>query len=222
MALGTFAQLGASIESWLDRDDIPTDDLITLAEEAISADLAKCPVMHVSPSPITLSSGDTSFSLAADAAELLSARLVELDTELEIVPVADLKRGTLSTTQTGIPGFCSMSGSGDSGTLTVLVWPIPEDDYTVQVLYAASVPALATGTQDTNFVLTRAPSLYLFGALLAAAPFLGQDPRIATWQVLYDRALSRFVSRNWSGDVRLRTDVPMPMNGGQFNINTGW
>jgi hypothetical protein len=42
----------------------------------------------------------------------------------------------------------------------------------------------------TNWLLTSSPDIYLYGALLQAAPYLQDDARIQTWATLYERALN--------------------------------
>ena len=50
------------------------------------------------------------------------------------------------------------------------------------------VPALSDAA-PTNWLLTKAPMIYLYGALLQTAPFTGDDGRIATWGKLYTQAV---------------------------------
>ena len=57
--------------------------------------------------------------------------------------------------------------------------PTPNEDYTVQIVYRANIPALASNS--TNWLLTLAPDLYLYGALLMAEPYLQNDERIPLW-----------------------------------------
>jgi hypothetical protein len=65
--------------------------------------------------------------------------------------------------------------------------PTPDKPYTVEMIYRQNVPALASNT--TNWLLTIAPDLYLYGALMEAAPYLKEDPRIQTWGALFASAL---------------------------------
>jgi hypothetical protein len=37
----------------------------------------------------------------------------------------------------------------------------------------------------TNWLLTSSPDIYLYGALLQAAPYLQDDARISVWSALY-------------------------------------
>jgi len=57
--------------------------------------------------------------------------------------------------------------------------PTPDAAYTVEMVYRQVVPPLASA--GTNWLLTLAPDLYLYGALMEAAPYLKEDERIATW-----------------------------------------
>lgn len=43
----------------------------------------------------------------------------------------------------------------------------------------------------SNFVLSQYPDVYLYGSLVEAAPYLGEDPRIAVWGSMYDAAMAR-------------------------------
>jgi len=65
--------------------------------------------------------------------------------------------------------------------------PTPDKPYRVEMIYRQNVPALASNT--TNWLLTIAPDLYLYGVLMEAAPYLKEDPRIQTWSALFASAL---------------------------------
>jgi hypothetical protein len=58
--------------------------------------------------------------------------------------------------------------------------PTPNEDYTLEMVYRANIPAL-TSSNTTNWLLTLAPDLYLYGTLLESAPYLKEDERIAVW-----------------------------------------
>jgi hypothetical protein len=56
----------------------------------------------------------------------------------------------------------------------------PNEDFDVEIVYRANVPAI-TASNATNWLLTLAPDLYLYGALLEAAPYAKNDARIPVW-----------------------------------------
>jgi hypothetical protein len=57
--------------------------------------------------------------------------------------------------------------------------PTPDAAYTIEMVYRQNIPPLASN--DTNWLLTFAPDLYLYGALLESAPYIKEDARIQTW-----------------------------------------
>lgn len=59
------------------------------------------------------------------------------------------------------------------------VAPAPSSSATVEMLYRAKLPALATST--TNWLLQEHPDLYLFGSLAQALPWLEGDARAQSW-----------------------------------------
>jgi hypothetical protein len=219
MALTTYAELQTAVAAWLHRETTAAaqvQEFIRLAEEQLTADLADLPLMQRSPTPIALTPPATTFVLPDDIASLLSVRLVEIDKALRIVSGANLKRE--ATNVSSVPAVCAISGSNDNGELLVAVRPYPASAYTVQVTGTAAIPALSV-SRPSNFVLERAPSLYLYGSLLAAEAFCVNDPRLPTWQAMYDRALVRFTGLDWDGDIRLSTDLPVSRP--TFDINQG-
>jgi hypothetical protein len=55
----------------------------------------------------------------------------------------------------------------------------PGEDYDVEIVYRGNIPDLATNS--TNWLLTLAPDLYLYGTLLEASPYIQNDERLAVW-----------------------------------------
>ncbi|MEX3555345.1 MAG: hypothetical protein VB131_01520 [Burkholderia gladioli] len=68
--------------------------------------------------------------------------------------------------------------------------PKPDQTYTMQMVYYGKVPPLSAAN-PTNWLLQHYPNIYLYGALLQAAPYLKDDPRAATWKALYDGAADK-------------------------------
>jgi hypothetical protein len=52
------------------------------------------------------------------------------------------------------------------------------------MIYYAKITSLSDGN-TTNWLLTKAPDVYLYGALTHAAPFLMDDQRIAVFAQIY-------------------------------------
>ncbi|MEW5248664.1 phage adaptor protein [Microbulbifer sp. 2201CG32-9] len=70
---------------------------------------------------------------------------------------------------------------------TLKVWPVPDADYRWMLSYWRSFE-LST-TETSNAVLSVAPDAYLFGALVAAEPFLENDQRISLWESQFANAI---------------------------------
>jgi len=62
--------------------------------------------------------------------------------------------------------------------------PEPGDDIDIEMIYYAKIPTL-TDVNTTNWLLTKAPDVYLYGALTHAAPFLLDDQRIPVFAQIY-------------------------------------
>jgi len=62
--------------------------------------------------------------------------------------------------------------------------PEPAEDIDIEMIYYAKIPALSD-QNTTNWLLTKAPDVYLYGALTHAAPFLMDDQRIPVFAQIY-------------------------------------
>lgn len=225
MALTTWTELKASIADWLHRTDLTTviPDFITLAEERIAYDLAEVPALWNTSSSVAITSGSSAVTMPVDCMGLISARIISPTSyvdSLSVMTYAELVRKTgLDSEVTGPPQALAMRGNdgGTAGQAKGIVYPVPEQNYTLEVTYRAALLALGSG-QATNFVLKRAPSLYLFGSLIESAPYLHNDARLMTWQGRYEQALSKFLNQSWDGPILLGTDLPVAV---RSNILTG-
>lgn len=68
---------------------------------------------------------------------------------------------------------------------------------------------------EVTWLLSEWPNLILYGTLLEATPFIKDDPRIATWGLLFKEAMDDAKRQQWSrrlggGELRVRADVPCP------------
>lgn len=66
--------------------------------------------------------------------------------------------------------------------------PTPNEAYSLEMIYRANIPDLATNSE--NWLLTLAPDLYLYGTLLESAPYIKEDGRIQTWAAGVSTALN--------------------------------
>lgn len=111
------------------------------------------------------------------------------------------------STATGTPVNYTVIGT------EVQFGPTPDRNYTVEGDYYAQIPNLATNT--TNWLLQTFPDIYLYGALLQAAPFIGNDSRIPVWQGFYTTAMTELEEndekdRYAMSSLVIRTDTANP------------
>ncbi len=86
-----------------------------------------------------------------------------------------------------------------------IIVPTPQIDYPWEVV-CWQLPALLDDVNQTNWLTDYAPTTLLYRCLLECEPFLKNDPRIATWQGLYQQSkqtlnvqdLRRIADRNTS------------------------
>lgn len=65
--------------------------------------------------------------------------------------------------------------------------PTPDQNYTIEMVYRQNIPALANNS--SNWLLTLAPDLYLYGALLESAPYIKEDDRLQVWGAGFTAAM---------------------------------
>lgn len=70
-----------------------------------------------------------------------------------------------------------------------LIVPTPPIAYPWQILYYG-LPQLLDSSNQTNFWTNYAPETLLYRCLLECTPFLKNDERVATWQPLYEEAVT--------------------------------
>jgi len=181
MALSTYAELKTEVANFLNRDDLTSSipSFISLAEASIGRDLRHWRQQKRVTAPL-----DERFEdLPSDWLEMVHVYLSD-GTELEYASLAEIsRRKILANDQAGKPAVYTLN----SGQIEFI--PQPDETYTVTLIYYARIPAL-TENDDTSWLLTQNPDIYLYGSLIHSAPFLQEDQRVSTWAQLYSAAIS--------------------------------
>ncbi len=201
MALTTYDELRTSLASWLNRADLDSviPDFIALAEAQLNRDVRHWRAI----------SYDQSYTIDArfidkpsDWLETISLTADPAKPPLKLVSMSDMQtmRGA-NADATGEPKYYT------HGNSQIEVYPSPGDTYTGELVYFAELPSLADN--NVNWLLTYAPDAYLYGSLVASAPFLHHDERLPTWAQLYAAAVQRLNAESdaakWSGTgLRMR------------------
>jgi len=81
--------------------------------------------------------------------------------------------------ENGTPAFYTIEGD------SIAIGPYAAG--TAKILYYKKFTALAT--DDSEWLLANAPHVYVYGALLEAAPFIRNDPRIQLWHGMFRSAV---------------------------------
>lgn len=183
MAINTFATLVTAATEYLAREEDTTliariPDFITLFEAKVNRTLLH-PQMEVR-STATVSTGSTEpefISLPSDFQTMRRVRLsgVSGKPRLNFMTQTQMDDYRYSGDNvSGQPVYFSIVG-----TELELV-PTPNEDFELEMVYRANIPAL-NASNETNWLLTLAPDLYLYGTLLESAPYIKEDSRLSVW-----------------------------------------
>jgi hypothetical protein len=183
MALSTYAELKTSIGDWLNRSDLSATipDFISLAEAQIERTLRTRQMIVRANASFDSEYG----TVPADFLETKSLKLTSTNPikPLEFLTMDDMDQARSQYTASGKPRFFTVVGN------QFRIAPTPDGAYTAELIYFAKLTKLSNSVA-TNWLLASSPDIYLYGALLQAAPYLQDDARIQTWATLYERALS--------------------------------
>lgn len=185
MALSTFAELKTSIADFLNRDDltsiIPT--FITLAEADISRTLRHYKMEARATGQ--QSSGDQFMQVPSDWLE--NVRMTVTGSGTSVVrpasrdEIADRRQKNENVSTQSPYLYAMVDGQFE-------LYPTPVEDTDVELVYYQKVPALSD-SNTTNWLLSDAPDVYLYGALVHSAPYLQEDARTAVWAQLYSASM---------------------------------
>jgi hypothetical protein len=185
--LDTYTNLQVEIADYLARDDlnskIPT--FIALCEAKLNRELYVRQMEQRSTVIIDTTSDEPEFiSLPSDFQSMRSIRLksTNLRSRLEFkTGVAMDEHQTQIGNVSGEPRYFTIVGD------EIELSPAPDDAYTIEMVYRKTIPSLVDN--DTNWLLTLAPDVYLYGALLEATPYTKDDNRIQVWAAGFSSAL---------------------------------
>jgi hypothetical protein len=190
MAINTYATLLTAVENWLARSDTALTDripeFIALFEAKMNREL-RCNQMETR----AYTTADTTdnepefVTLPSDFQTMRRVRLSSVTGKPRLTFLAgqqadDYRYSTANAT--GQPIYFTIFGD------EMELLPTPDSDYTIEMVYRANIPAL-TAVNTTNWLLTLAPDLYLYGALMEASAYTAQDERVPVWYQAYQYAL---------------------------------
>lgn len=182
MAITTYTELLTAVDNWTHRADLSarTPEFIALAEQRIYMG-SKDPQFPSRPLRIKdMEEQDTgnasSGAIAYPTGYLSTIRLY--------ITTNGVKRSLRYKSGFDLAEYESNSGNSvyyGRANGTLIVGPTTAA-YTHD--YYKRFDALTSGA-PTNWLLTNAPGIYLYGVLVEAMPFMGKDAKLATWYRMF-------------------------------------
>ena len=174
-----FTTLVSTVADYLNRQDlsaqIPT--FIQLAESDLNTRL-RCREMIVRA---TTTNDDEYVRLPLGFLEGINLQLVGGQSPLRYIT---LDEADIVNARQGYnaPTFYSLM----NGAIELVPPPATGVDVEIEMVYYGKITALSEANQ-TNWLLLKAPDVYLYGALVHAAPFLMDDQRISVFGSFYSQ-----------------------------------
>jgi hypothetical protein len=200
MAITTYAELKSSIADFLNRDDltsiIPT--FISLAEAQIARELRH----WKQEKRVTTSVDERYENLPNDWLEL---KMIALATGkmMQTVSSSEMAERRAQSNTAAEPRLVRVTAD------QLEFYPTPDTATNISMLYYARIPALSASA-TTNWLLTDAPDVLLYGSLIHSAPYLSDDTRTQIWASLYQSGVDKLNLESDKGRVTgpLKMGVP--------------
>jgi len=180
VAITNYGELKTALDNWLSRTDLSSriPEFIALAEDVIAQKL-KVRGMETS-TDLTVDDQTVGLPTRFKAARRIYLAGDPVRPLLLLTPQVFWTR--FLSSQTGRPVAYTIEGEN------FVFGPTPDISYTGKLLYYQRFAALSADG-DTNTILSNYRGLLLFGALIEAEPFLGNDPRTLIWATKFDDLL---------------------------------
>jgi len=193
MTIATYTELVTELEAYLKRSDytprIPT--FVSLTEARLNR-LLDDPEMEVRA---TATGTGQYTTLPSDFKRMVG---VSTGNNYELQQVSGSQISSMDQTNAGVPRKYAIA----DGSITFS--PI-NSAAAISMLYVRRLPPL-TAAAPTNWLLTMAPDLYLYGCLLQAHLYGWYDERIPLFKAAYDEAIAEMKN---DGDTRRWGSAPL-------------
>jgi len=183
MAISNYTELKTAVANWLDRDDL-TDripEFIALAEARFNRVL-RLRSMEVKYTANTVAA-QRNLALPTNYIQMRNFQVNTSPlTVLSYVTPEIYDRLWGGSTQ-GTPEFYTILAD------EVSLGPIPASVQEVEMLFYKKFDNLS-GSTATNWLITNAPDIYLYGSMLEAEPFIMNDERVPLWAQALQQGIS--------------------------------
>ena len=184
MAISNYSELQTAVANWLDRDDLAAriPEFIVLCEARFNRSL-RIRAMETLDISVDTVGGTSTVALPTGYVQMRDISLITSPiTQLQYVTPEIMNRLNAG----------SLTGKPETYTIianSILFGPTPDSAYDISMLYYKTFDAL-TDAAPTNWVITNAPDVYLYGALLEAEPFLMNDQRVQLWATALTQSIT--------------------------------
>jgi|TARA_R110000851_G_scaffold245287_1_gene398055 hypothetical protein len=175
MSIANYTELQTAVANWLDRDDLAAriPEFISLCEARFNRTL-RLRAMETLDTTVSTVGGTSTIALPTGYVQMRDFHLTTSPlTQLQYLAPEMMVRLNAGSLQ-GKPLTYTIIAD------TIRLGPTPDSAYTTSMLYYKTFDALS-GIAPTNWVITNAPDVYLYGTLLEAEPFLMNDARTQLW-----------------------------------------
>lgn len=188
MSFGSYTDFGTSVATWLLDSNTATvtdvgvtmmSDLITVGESRLFREVRTIDM-------------ETSFSTAVSSGVLAlpTSYLALKSAYVDASPQVELERRSgewiraeyPQTSGSGVPKYIGRWGTN------FIFGPYPDSGYTITGIYYKKLTAISGAS--LNALFTTNPDLYLFAVLSKGAMVIGEDKRVAMWEMEYQRILN--------------------------------
>jgi hypothetical protein len=196
MTITSYATLQSEIASWLNRDDL-TSQIPTFIQ-FVEADV-NSRLRHQKMAVRAQATSDQEYvALPADWLEAINIHIIDGKQPLRFVTLDEADR-ILKQQIITQPSFYSIMDDA------LEIVPAPATDIDIEMIYYGKIPSLSVSV-TSNWLLVKAPDLYLYGALVHASPFLLDDQRVGLFGGMYN---SRLDSLQLESDKALHSGGPL-------------
>ena len=183
MAISNYTELKTAVANWLDRDDLTAriPEFIALAEARFNR------VLRLR----SMEAKYTANTVAAQRNLALPASYIQMrNFQVNTSPLTTLSYVTPEIYDM----FWGGSTQGTPKVYTILanevsLGPIPASVQEVEMLFYKKFDNLSVST-TTNWLITNAPDIYLYGSMLEAEPFIMNDERVPLWAQALQQGIS--------------------------------
>lgn len=195
-AITNYSTLQSAVADYLNRADLTSQ--IPMFIQFVEADIStrlRCREMVVRA---TTTNDEEFVELPTDFLQALNLQIVGGKTPLRYVTLDEADQIKASQIYTQVVAYTIVDGA-------IELVPAPADDVQIEMVYYQQVPPLSNVT-TTNWLLSKSPDVYLYGALVHAAPFLMDDQRINTFASFYAQ---RVEALNLDSDRAVHSGSPL-------------